>query len=458
MELISLNEVAEAVNGTLYPKEAGNLIIRGISTDSRSLSSGDLFVPLSGKQFDGHRFIGQAVEKGATAYITEKSLSTREGETTPGICVKSTTGALMNLASRCRKRSSATVIGVTGSNGKTTTKDLLGQVLEDTGNAVYSERSFNNFVGLPATIFRIESDTEYLVLEMGTNSPGEISALTDVAAPEIGIITNISFCHLEGLKDREGIAREKASLLAGLRGRRLSVLNQDDPYIDLLVKYAPGPVVTYGICRRADYTAINIDVNVNGVSFDVAGTRLSLSLLGFHSIYNALAAFACAMELGLDPDRTARIFSEFEGPPMRLKPVRHGSLLVINDTYNANPGSMESAIKTFSVLPGTGRKVVVLGDMLELGEQSDHLHKEVGGHLSCGDFDLVVAVGKRARGFLSGAEERGFEQERFVFFEDTDEAVDRFPGMLNRNDSMLIKGSRQMELERLVDAVLETDF
>ena len=454
MEPIRLSEVAEATRGTLLPEDAHDVRILGISTDSRTVLKGELFVPLKGENFDGHRFIEQALERKASAYLTETEPLKISGARAPAVKVNSGLGALMNLARYYRDNRSALVVGITGTNGKTTTKDLLGRVLQVVGPTVWSERSFNNFVGVPVTIFRIQDDTRYAVLEMGTNTRGEILALTGIASPEVGIVTNISASHLEGLKDREGIIREKSALLSGLKGRRLAVLNRDDPAYDLLAEATSGPVVTYGICHRSDYTATQITVDFEGVDFEVNGTRIHLPLLGLHSIYNALAVFTCASELGVAPERIASVCAEFEGPPMRLKPISKGSLLVINDAYNANPGSMESAIKTFSVLPRRGRKVVVLGDMLELGEQSPNLHQQVGEQLSCGDFDLVCTVGTLADDYIVGARRRGVPAKRLHSFGDTKEAVDVLPGMLARDDSVLIKGSRKMGLERIVEAVL----
>jgi UDP-N-acetylmuramoyl-tripeptide--D-alanyl-D-alanine ligase len=454
MEPISLSEVAEATRGILIPETAQDVQVRDISTDSRTVKGGELFVPLKGEHFDGHQFIKQALERKASAYLTETEPLEVAGNGTPAVKVHSSTGALMNLARYYRNKRSTLVVGITGTNGKTTTKDLLGRVLSKAGPTIWSERSFNNFVGLPATIFRIEDDTRYAVLEMGTNSPGEICALTGVAAPEVGIVTNISVSHLVGLKDRDGIIREKSALLSGLTGRRVAVLNRDDPSFDLLAEAVSGQAVTFGICHRSDYTATQINVDFEGVGFEVNGIRIHLPLLGLHSIYNALAVFACASELGVAPERIASVCAEFEGPPMRLKPIQKGSLLVINDAYNANPGSMESAIKTFSVLPKRGRKVVVLGDMLELGDQAPVLHRQVGEQLSCGDFDLVIAVGALADDYIVGARKRGVPEQRLLSFEDTKDAVGVLPGMLVRDDSVLIKGSRKMGLESIVEAVL----
>jgi UDP-N-acetylmuramoyl-tripeptide--D-alanyl-D-alanine ligase len=458
MEALSLKEVAEASRGVLSPEDAGDLEVNFISTDTRTLPDGSLFVPLRGENFNGHDFVRQAIGRGARAYLTDNGTLEGEGRTTPHIRVRSTLDAYMEVARYYRSKHDPVVVGITGSNGKTTTKDLLGHVLSDVGPTVFSEKSFNNFVGLPATILRIEEETRFAVLEMGTNQPGEIGHLARVAAPHIGIITNVSQSHLEGLKSLEGVAREKAAMLGELTEPAVAVLNRDDPSYEMLAEAAPGKVVTFGICHRSDYTAINIEVELEGVRFEVAGTKVRLPLLGVHSIYNALAVFACVSELDVHPERTAKAFESFESPPMRLKPIRKGELLVLNDTYNANPGSMESAIKTFSVLPVEGRKVVVLGDMLELGEQTTMLHEKVGEQLSCGDFDLVVGVGVRAPDYLAGAKKRGIPVRNMISFSNTDEALESLPGMINPKDSILVKGSRRMGLEKIVDAVLAAEL
>lgn len=458
MEPISLREAAEAVKGTLAPTQAGDLLVKEVSTDTRTITSGGLFVPLKGDNFDGHDFIDKAARQGALAYFTEGRLHEANGASIPSIRVESTLDAYMNLARYYRQRIEPVVVGITGSNGKTTTKEMLGQVLSDVAPTIYSERSFNNFVGLPATLFRIHDDVRYAVLEMGTNSPGEIGRLARIAAPEIGIITNISPCHLEGLKDVDGIAKEKASLLTHLQGRAVSILNRDDPSFDFLASKAPGKVVTFSLCHRADFMAIDMDVNFEGIRFEVAGVKVKLPVLGVHNIYNALAVFACAAELDITPERIATAFARYESPPMRLKPIRKGSLLVIDDAYNANPGSMDSAIKTFSVLPVKGRKVVVLGDMMELGKDSRALHRQVGGQLSCGQFDLVAAVGEQSQEYIAGAMEHGLSKKGLITFSSTQEAIQELPGMLKAQDSILVKGSRKMGLEKLIESVLATDI
>ena len=456
MEALRLKDIAEAVRGVLHPPEAADILVSRISTDTRTLEAGDLFVALKGDRFDGHRFVGNAARQGAAALIVERTSEDDAARAVPTIRVDSGFGAYMALARYYRNKFDPKVVGVTGSNGKTTCKDLLGEVLTAVGPTIYSEKSFNNYVGLPATIFRIDGTTRYAVLELGTNAPGEIAALASVAAPDVGLITNIAPSHLKGLGNLDGIMEEKSALLPALRGMMVSVLNRDDSFFDLLAQKAPGRVVTFGICHRADYMAIRIRVDFEGVSFEVESQSVRLPLLGFHSIYNALAAYACARELGVSPARIASVFEGFQGPPMRLKPQRMGSLLVLNDAYNANPGSMESAIKTFSVLPPQGRKVVVLGDMLELADESETLHRKVGEQLGCGQFDLVVAVGSRALGYLDGARRCGIESGRLVSFSSTKEAVERLPDLLAPEDSILVKGSRKMELERIVDVCLKS--
>lgn len=452
MEPLSINEITRAVNGVVSGNGSTPEQVDGISTDTRNLERNDLFIALKGERFDGNDFLDKAVAAGAAALMTARGAKApRQKAGVAIISVADTGKAFLDLARYYRKKFSPQLVGITGSNGKTTTKDLLGCALSHMGETVASERSFNNFVGVPLTLFRITGDTRYVVLEIGTNQPGEIAALTTTAEPAVGLVTNVSHSHLEGLKTLEGIASEKAGLLREMGEDGLCMLNKDDPSFDGLAAAARGTVKTIGIRSRADYLAVDIEIHAEHSEFTIQGTRIRLPLMGFHNIYNALAAFACAVEMGAAPGRVAEAFRDFEGPPMRLKPVKAGGLFILNDTYNANPASVVSALKTFSVLPVEGRRIVVLGDMMELGEQTGKLHRQTGRELSCGAFDLIAAVGERADDYLEGASQVGIEPERLLRFRDTGEAVAAIPRLVSQGDAILVKGSRGMELEKLVD-------
>ncbi len=494
MEALSINEIIKAVGGDFNNRGGTRVRVSGVSTDTRTIRPGELYVPLRGENFDGHGFLEAAVRKGASAVLCDKGRSFDPGhESTSVVYVNDTGKALLDLSGYYRRKFSPTLVGITGSNGKTTTKDLLGTALASSAarpassaarpassaarlassaagpassaagpassaETVVSVRSYNNFVGVPLTLFRIETGTRYAVLEIGTNSPGEIRALARAARPTMGIVTNIGSAHLEGLGDLDGVAVEKADLLHSLKEDGIAILNRDDPFFAYLSAEAPGPVVSFGMNSAADYAAEMIEEEDGFMAFRVNGVHIRLQLMGVHNVMNALAAFACAAELGVDPERAAEAFVQFPGTPMRLQPLRTQSLFILNDAYNANPASMATALETFSRHRAEGRKVVVLGDMLELGSESARLHREIGEALGRHGFDLVAAVGRWADRILEGIGMSCPSPGSCFSYSDTKEAVEAFPEMLEINDSILVKGSRRVGLEELVDLLVSLDL
>ncbi len=425
----------------------------GVSTDTRSLAHGDLFCALRGEKFDAHEFLETASRRGAAAAIVDRDV---ENAPLPLIRVGDTGRALLDLGTFHRRRIKAKVVAVTGTNGKTTTKDLTRTTLSARYRVVSSPASFNNHVGLPLTLFLAEPDTEIVVVELGTNHRGEIDQLGRVAEPDVAVITNVSAAHLEGLNDLEGVLEEKGSLLPHVRKGGFAVLSADDePTLDALRARARVRVVTTGVRRRADYVATMPWCDLDRVAFHLNGrAKVRVPLIGCHNLYNALFALAVAVELGVDEDAASRALKDFEGPPMRLSKHHVGGRLVIDDAYNANPGSMTAAIKTFAALSVPGRKVLVLGSMLELGAHSKRLHREVGTTLSCGEFDLICVVGEDAREILAGAREHGVDDDRLLAFEDGTACAKGLPARLEEKDAILVKGSRAMGLERVVQTVL----
>ncbi len=469
METLSLKEITQAVRGKLGGCGKSSVRVSGLSSDTRTLSPGDIYVALRGDRYDGHDFTDEAVRKGAAALMVARSaLWAQTGKDSNGcdplpiVAVDDTQEALLDLAGWYRRRFDLPLLAITGSNGKTTTKDLLGTVLSSAGETVFSERSFNNFVGVPLTLFRISPSTRFAAVEIGTNAPGEIRTLTDVARPRIGVVTNISPSHLAGLNSVEGIAREKGDLLRGLSRGGTAVINSDDPFCEkmraaALEEGAAGKVVTFGFRKTADISASAITVTVRGISFNVDGLPVELPLLGVHNVYNGLAAFASALELGLDPEAITAAMKEFRGTPMRLEPRRVGSLLVVNDAYNANPASVAVAIKTFADYPTTGRKIVFLGDMLELGKRTRELHRRTGARLAAAGFDLVVAVGDRAGDYVEGALRKGVDASTLQSFDSLGKALSSLPALVKKGDSILIKGSRGMGLERVMEKLAQME-
>jgi UDP-N-acetylmuramoyl-tripeptide--D-alanyl-D-alanine ligase len=423
----------------------------GVSTDTRSLRGGELFVALRGDRFDGHAFLAAAAAAGAAAAVVDCEIA---NPPLPLIRVQDSGKALLALARFHRRRLRAKVIAVTGSNGKTTTKDLIAHVLATRHRVVKSPSSFNNFVGVPLTLFAASQDTDFVVAEIGTNAPGEIATLAAVAEPDAAIVTTVAAAHLEGLGSIEGVLREKGALLEHLRPGGFAVLNADEElsFGSLAARVPAGRrVVTVGVRKRADRMATMPVCDFDRIAYHLNGREtVRLPLLGCHNLYNSLFALAVAIELGVDAERACLALRDFEGPPMRLAKRRAGDLVLIDDAYNANPGSMKAAIKTLAMLPVTGRRVLVLGDMLELGEHALRLHREIGQELSCGEFALVAAVGSMARQILEGARERGLDDDRLVAYADAEECAKALPSRLRSGDVVLIKGSRRVGLERVV--------
>lgn len=450
MEPIAAADVISAVSGS--PVGAHPPAFAGIATDTRTLKEGELFVALRGERHDAHEFLADAVDAGAAAALVERAPSRTP---LPLIRVDSTQDALLKLAAFQRRRLRARVIAVTGSNGKTTTKDLIAAALSSRHRTVASPRSFNNFVGVPITLFLAEADTEFVVLEVGTNRPGEIDTLARVANPDVAVITNVAAAHLEGLGSLEGVLQEKGALLDHVREGGVCVLNRDDASFDALRARARERTVSCGVRKRADYVATMPVCDLERIAFHVNGRiKVRVPLMGCHNLYNSLMALAVASECGVDLEAAALSLRTFEGAPMRLKKRRRGRRLVIDDAYNANPGSTLAAVKTFAALEVPGRKILVLGDMLELGQAARAMHEDVGRGLSCGSFDLVAAVGEHARDILAGARECGYAEKQLLAFDDTDTCARDLPAHLREDDAVLVKGSRRMGLERVVERIL----
>ena len=426
--------------------------ISGVSTDTRTCAAGDLFFALSGDNFDAHDFLDRAAAASASAAVVDRDVV---NPPLPTIRVADVGRALLDLASFWRGRLKAKVVAITGSNGKTTTKDLAAAAIGSSRRVVSSPKSYNNFVGVPITLFLADDSTEVVVLEVGTNSPGEIATLAAVARPDVGVVTNVSEAHLEGLGSLEGVIAEKGALLEHVVDGGVSILCVDEPTFDAVREHASGRVVSTGVKRRADYVATMPHCDFERIGFHVNGQeRVRVPMIGCHNLYNALTALSIAAELGVPMAAAASALKEVSGPPMRLTRHRRGEQLVIDDAYNANPGSMKAAIKTFASLTAPGRKILVLGDMLELGDQSERLHQEVGAALSCGEFDLVCVVGAQAPSILEGAARHGLEEKKTLRYENAARCAAELPALLRDDDAVLLKASRAIGLEKVVDAVL----
>jgi UDP-N-acetylmuramoyl-tripeptide--D-alanyl-D-alanine ligase len=453
VEPLSLSGIALATGGTLHGDPRVRVL--RVTTDSRDVRPGDLFTCLVGPRFDGHGFARAALSAGAVAVLASRRLPDDELCGGAQLVVTDTLAALGLLGRHVREGQSSgrrpLVLGITGTNGKTTTKDLLAAALGSRWPVVASRRSFNNDIGVPLTLLDIGADTRAAVVEMGTNAPGEIAALAALARPDVGIITNIGAGHLAGLHSIEGVRAEKGALLEGLTGRRVSILNRDDPSFAALAARAPGPVVSFGLSPEADVRATDVRCDGHGTRFTVGGrTPVALQLLGRHAVLNALAAIAGACVAGVDLDAAVAALAAVPSPPGRLQVRRVRGLLLIDDTYNANPGSFAAAVATLAELKLGGRLVVVAGDMLELGAASPELHRVAGARLAALAPALVVTVGEHGPELLAGAREAGLPDAATLACRGTAQASAQLSALLRDGDVVLLKGSRGIHLDSIV--------
>ncbi len=431
------------------------LLATGISTDSRSLAPGDLFFALEGDR-DGHVFVRQAIEKGATACVVRKERSGLSSG--PLIAVDDPLEALENVALWHRRSLSAGVTAITGSMGKTTTKEFLRALLAVRYRVVAAPKSFNNRLGVALTLFAADRATEQLVLEMGTSGSGEIAHLSKLVKPDRAMITMIAPAHLSGLKDLDGVIAAKAEILDGLTRDGVFYANADLPRIDEVVRRAPGLVRTYGwgkgdfAIRRCSQDALGTAAGAglprrSTYVFEVQGEELRLPVFGRHNVLNATAAVAVARDLGLSWEEIREGLGACRAPPQRMQIADEGSVLFLDDSYNANPGSMASAIDAWEELPvDDGQRVAILGDMLELGKESRRFHESVGRRLASVRIDLLVTVGSDSR-FLADAFDEEARQRATLpspetcHFEDVGEAGHFLKNRLRPGDQVLVKGS-----------------
>jgi UDP-N-acetylmuramoyl-tripeptide--D-alanyl-D-alanine ligase len=452
MPTFRLRDVLQATRGTVLGPTP-ELEFEGVSTDTRTITPRSLFVALAGPRHDAHEFLAEAAGRGARAALVERPSTGSDRPPLVQIKVEDTRAALGDLAREHARRQPARRVAVTGSNGKTTTKDLLAAVLREGGPTVASPRSYNNFIGVPLTLLEIEPDSRFAAIELGTNAPGEIRALARLVAPDVGIVTNCCSAHVERLGDLDGVIEEKGALVEELPAAGLAVLNADDPSFEPIRRRASCEVVSFGVRGPADFLATDLRFDLSRVSFRLDGQPVEVPLGGCHNVYNSLAALAAASVLGIPRDRALAGLREAEGPPMRLRPRRIAELLVVDDTYNANPGSVEAAFRTLAAAEDDTRKVVILGDMMELGEQAAELHRRAGSLVSLLELGLLVAVGDHAESVRQGALDKGFPPERLRTYPDAASAAREVGALLEPGDTVLIKGSRAMAMERIVESL-----
>jgi len=459
-EQLSTKTVLEATGGVLVQGDA-QTSFAGVSTDSRSIRPGELFVALRGEQFDGHRFFSEAIQRGARGGVIEQEVERTADKTITIIKVGNTLQALGDVAHWWRKRHPIPLMAVVGSNGKTTTKEMVAGILEQQGAVLKNPGNLNNLIGLPLSLLKMNAKDRAAVLEMGMNRAGEILRLTHIAEPDIGILINIGPVHLEGLGSIEGVMKAKGELLQGMGARGRLIFNADDPRVVELSKGFQGEKTAFGVKNPADWQATDIRTrDAGGVSFQLKGSAgtipVSLKLMGRDQVYNALAAAAAASHLGVGMKAIKEALEAFQPPPMRMEPMALGKgIRIINDAYNANPPSMELALRTLEEVTG-GKKIAVLGDMWELGEHAEQAHRELGRQTQERGVDLLFLLGQFAPQVAQGAQEAGMAPQAICIGKDHHAVSLRLAQAVKKGDWVLIKGSRIMKMEEIIKELRDT--
>jgi len=461
---LHIEEVLRATGGRLLQGEK-KAFFQGISTDSRTVGEGKLFIALQGPHFDGHHFALEALEKKAGGVLIEedKAGDIRWNGYRPKavITVKDTLRALGDLARDRRRRYRTPVVALTGSNGKTTTKEMISTCLETTFPVLKTRGNLNNLIGLPLTLLNLTEKERVVILEMGMNVPGEIRRLTEIAEPDVGLITNIQKVHLEGMGSLERVKDEKGDLFRRMRRDGTILVNQNDPYVIDLASEFSGQKITFGVEKSADVMANEIRLRgAEGTSFNLIleGEKMevNLPLLGRHFVPNALSAIAVATLFGIEVKKVKEALERFQPFPMRMEVIHlEGGKTLINDTYNANPRSMELALETLAEMKGKGRAIAVLGDMLELGDFTEEAHQQVGEKVRELSIDLLLAMGEKAPLVAESAIRHGFEPKRARVVESHSEAISILKETIQEGDWILIKGSRRMAMEKIVEGLIE---
>ena len=454
MDARPLKFVAESCDGNLLRGSLETTVCR-VCTDSRQARPGDLFFALSGDRFDGHDFVQDAVKAGAAAVVVSKPKAAAHLEGCAIVAVDDTRKALGRLAGEYRKEFQTAILAIGGSNGKTTTKELLASILKQKLPVVWSEASFNNDIGVPLTLLRVEKSHKAAVVEVGTNHPGELAPLVRMVQPNHAVITNIGREHLEFFGDLAGVAQEEGWLAELLPSDGKLFLNGDEEWNQQPARRTRATVSRIGFSEGNDWRASNLKVDKAGTTFSVEGPRADfigeyrVGLIGRHQVLNALFAIAVGHEMSLNPTEIRRGLLECKPAKMRMQYSEVSGVRIIDDSYNANTDSMIAALRALSEWPGKGRRVALLGDMAEQGEHSEAAHEQVGRCVAELGIAQLFAVGQMAPVLARGAREAGLN--RIFEFADVEAAGAALKSFVKNGDMVLVKASRVMRLERVVE-------
>jgi UDP-N-acetylmuramoyl-tripeptide--D-alanyl-D-alanine ligase len=438
-----LTDVARAL-GLRVPGEAR---ITGWSIDSRSVSPGDLFFALRGPNHDGNAYVEEVLRQGAVAAVAN------EQKAGAVLTVPDTLEALQSTAIWALQQWGGEVIGVTGSAGKTSTKDVIASMLAAGMPVGKTIGNLNNHVGVPLSILRLPGDARVAVLEMGMNHAGEIRALCAIAKPRIGVVTNVGHAHMEAFDSIEGVAAAKRELIESLPPDGVAVLNADDPLVSKFRAAHSGYTPTFGINSPADMRADHVQLTDQGVSFQVDGVRFESALVGRHSVSNILAGLAVASLYGIRPQQLMEVVRDLAAPAMRGQRLVHNGVVILNDCYNSNPDAARVMIDVLRETPAK-RRIAVLGEMLELGRWSESLHRDVGSYVAKSGIDVLVGIRGEACHLVDAARQSGLAVDAAFFFPDSEAAGEHLRKIARPGDVILLKGSRGTHVEHALERFL----
>ena len=437
---LSLAQVQAATGAQFLAGAAGETNITGWSIDSRTAALGDLFFAIKGERLDGHAFVNAVLAQGAAAAVVSEPIAEPKG---PLLVVKDTLEALQALAHWARRRWARQIVAVTGSAGKTSTKDIIAALLGVRYRVGKTVGNFNNHIGLPLSILRLADDSQVAVLEMGMNHAGEIRHLVSIAEPNHGVITNVGYAHVENFDSIEGVAAAKRELIEGLPAGGVAILNADDPRV---VQFAASRKVTYGFAPSADVRAEDAKIAADHASFTVQGIRFGTSLSGRHSVSNILAGLAVARIAGIEPAELVSTVAALTPGKMRGERKVWRGATVLNDSYNSNPEAARNMLDVLRSEPAR-RRIAVLGEMRELGQMSEQLHRQLGEYAVEAGIDVVVGIHGAARFLVESAVSAGAHPKAAIFFDQPEIAGDFLKDFVQAGDAVLFKGSRGTQVE-----------
>lgn len=458
---ITAKEILSPISGTMVSGQP-ETVFSGFSTDSRNIGPGDLFLALKGEQFDGHDFAQKAIEQGAVGVVAQKNhpLKLSHPNDPAIITVDNSLKALGDLASWWRHQHRARVVAITGSSGKTTTKEIIAGILAMGGRTLASQGNYNNLIGLPLTLLRLEKDHQNAALEMGMNQRGEIARLTEIADPDVGAITNVGRAHLEGLGDLKGVARAKVEMVEKISSKGKVVLNGDDKLLMKTAAHYRKNVLTFGLNETNDIRCAEIrNLGQKGSSFRLfywgGSLDVKLNVPGVQNIFNALAAAAVGLCLHEAPEHIVEGLHNFVGVKGRFTLIHlPEGITLVDDTYNANPSSLKAALESVQTMVHEGGRIIVgLGEMMELGDETIIAHREAGRMVAELGARHLVAMGEHAHEILKGAIESGMSKENTKAVKSHHEMVEIILGEMRKGDMIFLKGSRRMDLGKVVDGI-----